>query len=126
MQAVIADWWHFWPGSISGDALGFGNWELLVGTAALLLSAGAVGAAVLTEPTNPFARPVAIGLLVGAPLTAFVFERTFAFAVPARYGSSVIGVAFLLVALTTARVPSRWLLLLSGCLWVTAFFSQWP
>jgi hypothetical protein len=125
-QALIAQWWHFWPGAVSGDSLGFGNWELLISTGGVLLLAGGVGIALLTDTADRRARFLAVGLLVGAPLTALVFERIFAFAVPARYGSSVLGIGFMILALTVARGPGRALLGLSSLLWLTALFSQWP
>ena len=97
---LITQWWHFWPDSLLGDALGYGNWEHLVGTGAVMLAAAGVGAALLTAKPNPFARSLALGLLVGAPITSWAAERQFAFIVPLRYGSSVIGVSLLVLALS--------------------------
>ena len=126
IQALVAQWWHFFPSSVSGDSLGFGNWELLVSMAAVTLVVAAVGAALLTEAPPSLTRPLAVGVLVASPVVALGFERTFAFTVPLRYGSSIIGIGFLLVALGTARAPARWLFGFSALLWVTSLFTQWP
>jgi hypothetical protein len=125
-RPLIQEWWHFWPGGLSGDQLGFGSWELVVATAAVMLAAGAIGIALLSADPSPVARSLAIGVLVGGPITAWASERVFAFAVPARYGASVIGLALLIVALTVARRPSRALLVLSVVLWAAAFLVRWP
>jgi hypothetical protein len=126
VRPLIAQWWHFWPGGLSGDDLGFSSWELFVSTGAVMLAAGAVGVALLSANPSPLARALAIGLVVGGPLTAWVAERMFPFNVPGRYGASVIGIALLLVALTVARRPSRPLLVLSVVVWGGAAFAQWP
>ncbi len=126
LQPLIGQWWHFWTGSVTGDTLGFGNWELLVSQGAVILIAGALGVALLTPDPGARVRALAIGFVVGAPLTSWAFDRVFAFAVPARYGASVIGVGLLLLALTTARRPARVLLFLAVVLWASAFVSHWP
>ena len=92
----------------------------------LWLIAGALGVALLTPDPGARVRALAIGFVVGAPLTSWAFDRVFAFAVPARYGASVIGVGLLLLALTTARRPARVLLFLAVVLWASAFVSHWP
>ena len=125
-QALIAQWWHFWPNSLVGDSLGFGNYELLIATGVMLLAAGGVGVALLSSQPHPLARSLAVGLMVGAPLTSLAFERTFAFIVPLRYGSSVIGISLLVLALSLPRARGRLLLVMSLLVWLMAFFTHWP
>ncbi len=123
---LFTQWWHFWPNSLVGDSLVYGNWENVVGIGAVMLAAAGVGAALLNERANPFARWLALGLIVGAPLGAWAFERTFAYPVPVRYGSSIIGVSLLVLALSVARLQGRILLTGTLLVWLSAFFNQWP
>ena len=104
----------------------YGNWENVVGIGAVILAAAGVGAALLNERANPFARWLALGLIVGAPLGAWAFERRFAYPVPVRYGSSIIGVSLLVLALSVARLQGRILLTGTLLVWLSAFFNQWP
>jgi hypothetical protein len=126
LRTLFEEWWQFWPGGLSGDDVGFSAWEVFASTAAVLLSAGAIGVALLSANPSPLARALAIGVVVGAPITAWIAARMFPFDLPPRYGASVIGIALLIVALTVARRPSRPLLALSVALFGAASLAKWP
>jgi hypothetical protein len=124
---VLRQWFLFWPNSVAGDALGYDPWQVFVATGATYLAVGAVAAVLLRPNRDRLAPPLALALLVVAPLAAWGSDAYFDFTVPLRYGSSVIGFTCLLLAMAVRSRLAEWTLFVgvSGVL-VAGVFSTWP
>jgi hypothetical protein len=127
LKTLVEQWWHFWPGALAGDDLGYGPWEHLETTGMFLLAAAGVGALLMNPGTHRPGRLLALAMLIVAPIAALGATDYFTFPVPLRYGSSVVGISLLLVAFALrSRAASNVLLALTSLLVCASFFSSWP
>jgi hypothetical protein len=127
VDTLLEQWTHFWPSAVSGDSLGYLLPENYIAGIAVLMVVAAVGAAVLSPDVPRSTTALAVALLVAAPLTAWAAALYFDFAVPIRYGSSMIGISLGVLGLVARSRLGSW-----GCLGVTglllamASVSHWP
>jgi hypothetical protein len=127
INTLLEQWTHFWPGAVSGDALGYLTPENFIAGIAVLLAVAGAGAALLAPEMPRPTTALTVALVIAAPLTAWGAATYFDFAVPIRYGSSTIGISLAVLGLAArSRLGSWGTLAITLLLLAMAFVSHWP
>jgi hypothetical protein len=124
---IVGNWWTFWPNALYGDSGAYGPGEHFMATAIVYLAWAGLGTIILSKSSPMYERALAISLLIISPVTAVLADAYFTFPVPARYGSSAVGIGLAVIALSVKNGYAQIIFLLGALAsYAASFLIAWP